>query len=60
MKEIDAIAEVVTALREITVLPPGAERAARVLRLAEDPALQALVAQEETVVLSLQGLAFAT
>jgi len=60
MEDGTAIFEVISALREITILPRGAEREARVLLLAEDPALRVLAAQEEIVVLSLQGLAFAT
>ena len=60
MEDWEALGIVVDALREITKLPAGAEREARVSQLAADPALLVLADREERVVLSLMGLAFAT
>lgn len=54
------VSEVVCVMRQITSLPPGAEREALVQRLAADRALMAIIAASEEAVQTLQGRALAT
>ena len=60
MYSSEAMLAVIKVLREVTILPQGAEREALLRQLAENPALQVLVAQEEAVALTLQGYSFVT